>query len=391
MHSIHTPKATLVSIKLIGCEAVFLAPLLPVIFHYCERYSSPVLFVRLAMGRNPDLSKETLTRIHTLHKAGYTVSQICKETGVSKRSVQRWVKKCRAAVDGGVPSQKKRPGPQHSLSVKTLRVIKRQLTSSPTLTARELKEKNPNLLSSVSVRCVSRYLKEQLDLPSRRAARKPLLKPYHKVKRLAFARKYLAWPIANIRTILWSDESTFTVTGTSLGRVRRPRNSDRYDPRYTIKTVKHPQHVMVWGAFSYYGVSKLHFLDKGESMNTSTYLNILMNYLPECFVNCNSEVFMQDNASCHTSKAVLDWFTEYGVHYIDDWPGNSPDLNPIENLWNIVKKELREQDTSTLPKLKAAIEKAWNNLPTGVIHKLVDSVPRRLTEVIKKKGNVTKY
>lgn len=54
------------------------------------------------------------------------------------------------------------------------------------------------------------------------------------------------------------------------------------------------------------------------------------------------------------------------------------------------EKELREQDTSTLSKLKAATEEAWNNFPTDIIHKMVDSVIRRLMEVIKK-GNVTKY
>lgn len=343
------------------------------------------------MGRNPDLSKETLTRIHTLHKAGFTVEQICEETRVSKRSVQRWVKKFREAVSSSVQIKTKRPGPSHRLSCKTLRVIKRQLSNEPTLTARKLKERNPQLLSAVSVRSVSRYVRKKLNLPSRRAARKPLLKPKQKLKRIAYARKYSAWPIDNIRSILWSDESTFTVTDTPTGRVRRPRNSDRYDERYTVKTLKHPPSVMVWGAFSYYGVSKLYFLEKGETMNSNTYLNLLINNLPECFVDCNAEVFMQDGASCHTSKVVMDWLKEYGVDVIEDWPGNSPDLNPIENLWYIVKKNLRELDTSSLPKLKVAIEEVWNNLSTDILHKLVNSVPNRLKEVIRRKGNITKY
>lgn len=343
------------------------------------------------MGRNPDLSKETLTRIHTLHKAGYSIKQICEETKVTKRSVQRWVKTFREAVNSSVYVEKKRPGPSYKLSSKTLHVIKRQLANDPTLTARKLKESNPQLLSTVSVRSVSRYVKKKLNLPSRRAARKPLLKPNHKLKRIVFARKYSAWSIENIRSILWSDESTFTVTGTPTGRVRRPRNSDRYDERYTVKTQKHPQSVMVWGAFSYYGVSKLYFLEKGQTMNSNAYLNLLINNLPECFVDCNAEVFMQDGASCHTSKVIKDWMKDYSVNVIEDWPGNSPDLNPIENLWYIVKKELREQDTNSLPKLKAAIEEVWNNISNDILHKLVDSVPNRLKEVIKKKGNITKY
>ena len=83
---------------------------------------------------------------------------------------------------------------------------------------------------------MSHYICNLLHLPSRRAAKKPLLTPRHKELRVAFAKKYSAMPLENIRSILWSDEATFTVTGTCGGRVRRPVNSDRYEPRYTLKT-----------------------------------------------------------------------------------------------------------------------------------------------------------
>ena len=124
------------------------------------------------MGRNADLSKETLTHIHTLYKAKYSVKEICEATGVSKRSVQRWTRRCGETKDGGVPTQLKKPGRSYKISDKALNIIRRELKTCPTLSAREIKEKNPQLLGIVSVRTVSRYVKEKLHLPSRVAAPK---------------------------------------------------------------------------------------------------------------------------------------------------------------------------------------------------------------------------
>lgn len=343
------------------------------------------------MGRKPDLTQGTITRIDTLYKAGYSVTEIVKETGVSQRSARRWVKKCRESSQLITPTQSKRPGLAPKLSTRTLKALKRQLNTRPTLTARQLKEENPALLGNVSVRTVSRNVQEKLDLPSRVAARKPLLTVTHKRNRVAFAKKCSTWPIEKVRAILWSDESMFTVTGKPSGRVRRPRKSDRYDQRYTVKSEKHPEKVMVWGAFSYHGVGKLYFLEKGVTMNTERYLELLYDNLEESFESCKAEIFMQDGAPCHTSKETKQWLSDCAVEYIQDWPGNSPDLNPIENLWSCMKNQLREKDTSSLAKLKAAVQSIWDNLSNDLLRKLVDSWPNRLKEVIKRKGNTTKY
>ena len=73
------------------------------------------------------------------------------------------------------------------------------------------------------------------------------------------------------------------------------------------------------------------------------------------------------------------------------WPGNSPDLNPIEHVWAEMKRLLRDRDTSSLPKLEAEIRDIWENLDRSYLKALFDSVPDRLSEVIKNKGKATKY
>ena len=133
---------------------------------------------------------------------------------------------------------------------------------------------------------------------------------------------------------------------------RRP-GSDPCDPKFTCKTVKFPDKVMVWGAFSYYGVGELIVLPKNETMNKERYLELIADHLYICFEKCkinpDNGIFMQDGASCHTANIIKDYLAFVGIDYIKDYPGNSPNISPIENLWAIMKA--KPKDTSTVPKL----------------------------------------
>jgi transposase len=68
--------------------------------------------------------------------------------------------------------------------------------------------------------------------------------------------------------------------------------------------------------------------------------------------------FLQDGAPCHASKHVKNFLEDKPVEVID-WPGNSPDLNPIENCWNYMKEKLKSKDTGSLPKLINEIKLLW--------------------------------
>ncbi len=79
-------------------------------------------------------------------------------------------------------------------------------------------------------------------------------------------------------------------------------------------------------------------------------------------------IFQQDLAPAHTAKCTKSWFNDHGVTGLD-WPANSPDLNPIENLWSIVKRKMRDTRPNNADELKAAIKETWASIPLQQCHK----------------------
>ena len=101
-------------------------------------------------------------------------------------------------------------------------------------------------------------------------------------------------------------------------------------------------------------------------------------------------IFQQDLAPAHTAKTTKTWFNYHGITVLD-WPANSPDLNPIENLWGIAKRTKRDMRPTNAKELKAAIEASWSSITPQQCHRLIASMPRRIKAVIHAKGAPTKY
>ena len=99
-------------------------------------------------------------------------------------------------------------------------------------------------------------------------------------KRMAFAKAHEHWTVEDWGKVMFSDESHFKILRDSGNRkYRRPVGSNRYDARYTRKTVKHPDKQMVWGCFSIRGQGGLHFLPPKTMMNRDLYHQVLAQHL----------------------------------------------------------------------------------------------------------------
>jgi len=103
----------------------------------------------------------------------------------------------------------------------------------------------------------------------------------------------------------------------------------------------------------------------------------------------NCDIFMHNGASDHQSKVVKNFLNQNHIQNLS-WPGNSLDLNPIENLWNLTKKKLSEKNSSNLDALQTATKDVWvRNVSPNYCCKLINSIPRRLQEIIKNKSGHT--
>ncbi len=220
---------------------------------------------------------------------------------------------------------------------------------------------------------------------------KPLLNNRQRQKRLAWAKDKKDWTAAEWSKVMFSDESKFCISFGNQGpRVWRKRG-EAQNPRCLRSSVKFPQSVMVWGAMSSAGVGPLCFLR--SKVNTAVYQEVLEHFMLPAADQLYGDadfIFQQDLAPAHSAKATSTWFKDHGIPVLN-WPANSPDLNPIENLWGIVKRKMRYARPNNAEELKATIRATWALITPEQCHRLIDSMPRRIAAVIQAKGAPTKY
>jgi transposase len=105
-------------------------------------------------------------------------------------------------------------------------------------------------------------------------------------------------------------------------------------------------------------------------------------------VEINTEwQLLMDKAPPHTAASTTQWLQQHMVRVVDRWPGNSPDLNPIENLWGWMKRKLYSKDVQTVEQLKQAIQEIWEEVPDDMLTRLMCSMPKRLQRVVDKQGH----
>ena len=189
---------------------------------------------------NKRLTDDKKRSILKLSKAGVSYDDIAYRLQVGRATVYKWAARSRGLPDGVVPPTPKPEGRPRVTSPTTDRLLRRRVLECPSISARELRAENPEALKDVSLRTIQHRLQKDLKLPTRRPAPKPLLSAKMKAKRLAFAKKYVKWTKADWEKVMFSDESRFLTFSNRRRSVRRPLGSNRFDPRFTSKTVKHP-------------------------------------------------------------------------------------------------------------------------------------------------------
>ena len=100
----------------------------------------------------------------------------------------------------------------------------------------------------------------------------------------------------------------------------------------------------------------------------------------------HGSIFQQDNDT-------VNFLRTNNIDFIDDWPANSPDLKPIEHVWDSLDRRLRRRPNppANVNELRQAHIQEWNNIPQAEINTLVSSTRRRCTAVVNSRGGHTRY
>uniref|UniRef100_A0A8C7RN94 Transposase Tc1-like domain-containing protein n=1 Tax=Oncorhynchus mykiss TaxID=8022 RepID=A0A8C7RN94_ONCMY len=208
-------------------------------------------------------------------------------------------------------------------------------------------------------------------------ARRPqvgvVLTAQHRAGCLAFAREHQDWQIRHWRTVLFTDESRFTLsTCDRRDRVWRRRG----ERSAACNILQHDRFgsgsVMVWGGISLGGHTALHVLARGR-LTAIRYRDEILRPLVRPYAGAVGPGFllMQDNARPHVAGVCQQFLQEEGIDAMD-WPARSPDLNPIEHIWDIMSRSIHQQ---TVQELADALVQVWEEIPQETIRHLIGACP----------------
>jgi transposase len=334
-------------------------------------------------------------QIKTLRRDKVSWDTIGRILGKKPGALRQWWHKNSHLVD--LP-----PAPKISKSKTNSRIglqIKKIVTDNPRIPFRDIPAELAKVVSNQEAipqkTVIHKYLQEN-GMKTIRLLQKPLICARNIQKRVDFASEYMPeLELLKMRTI-WSDETTVRQRPNSQQLLWKCHSSvDKEDLPHNHQIQAGGFSVMFWGCFSAYGTGPLVALE-GNQDQYSYRQTLRKHLLPEIRLARRDYgidmTFMQDNAPCHKTDLIRDFLHQHGIPTLD-WPPQSPDMNPIENLWHIVKK--RRQKKYGIPRTQdELIEQVfdiWSNLEFSLLIKLVDSIENRLKEVLRLKGRATKY
>lgn len=336
----------------------------------------------------------TITKNQALDhlRNGNSIRKTAKYCGISKTKVSDLKKEylpnlCDVPSKGGRPVK---------LSAQQTRFCVRSITGDSKSSSKKVAQK---LESEFGVKvCAStvRNVLHKAGLKAVERVEKPKLSAKHIKARLQFAKAHKDWTVEDWKNVIWSDETKINRFSSDGRSWSWKQDGESLQPRHIKQTVKHGGgSIMIWGCMTYKGVGDICKID--GIMDQKVYKEILedklLNSIDLYDLNAKDVIFQHDNDPKHTAKSVRNWLKSQQFQVLR-WPAQSPDLNPIEHLWAILKQKLfskYERPPSGMIELWKRVHSEWYNFEDDICLKLVESMPRRIEAVIKAKGMWTKY
>jgi transposase len=347
-----------------------------------EPSPSPSLFDR-PEGCIDQLTEVERAAIVTLYKTGWTGHDIAQVIKCSENTVSLWVNRWNDVHSVSDAERSGRPRcTDDDADVAIERFAEEKVCTTPRDIVRELD-------IPVSARTVRRRL-DEVGLYGRVQQEEHAYTDENILRRIAFAEGYSRWTENDWSRVMFSDECNFYLGQHGRQYVQRPVGA-ALDPKYTLKTEKLEGKVSLWGCICAGGLGHAELYV--DSLNARRYQSILaLNLVSSAhqFWPTGQWWYQQDNWTVHTAGTSQVWFHNHGIDLID-WPAWSPDLNPIENLWNDLKRRVYAHHSKTMEELEHWIGIEWAATDINFISHICRSMPRRLQLVLDNHGHKISY
>lgn len=350
-----------------------------------------VITYSVAVAVRRHLTDVECARVVQMIEDGSSQRQVAAAFGVSHSVVSRVVQR-----HWETGSYRRRPGGGRPRSTdgRDDRHLRLLVNRNPFQSARRLQR---GFQDATGIRLSTQTIRNRLHevrMNARRPALCPVLTVERRRTRLAWAQEHQGWTLDQWACVLFSDESRFCVdTNDGRDRVWRQRGQ-----RYQARNIQ--QHdrwggpgLMVWAGISSNGHTDLHIMRRG-TVTGQRYLDEILRPVVRPYAGAVGDnfIFMHDNAPAHRHRMVTQFLEEEGIACFD-WPPYSPDLNPIEHVWDLLGRRVREQDPSpsNIAELEQSLVNIWANIGQNQFRNFVQSMPRRVQECIEARGGHTSY
>ena len=322
-------------------------------------------------------------------ESGFSIREVAAFLQISPTTVQRIENEARfGSIEAGVSEKR---GRKTSLNSNEREILSEISLNSPFLNSREISSKlAQKIQKEISSSTVRRHL-QLSGIKCRSARLKPKLSDKNKDKIFKLTCLFLGFSNTSWKSVIFSDETYFELKPQRKRTLVYRKQETALNKKNIVETNKFGgRKLMFWGCISWHGTGNLVLCE--NKLNSGLYINLLANNLEESAekMQLKNFTFQQDGASCHTSKITKDFMNQKGFSLLD-WVPQSSDLNPIENIWLLMKRRLRKNPPKNLTDLKNKVMLMWKEITIEECRKLIESMPRRAYQVYLAKGGHTKY
>lgn len=317
-----------------------------------------------------------------LHHRGpkLSIQQTANQIKKSRHFVQYWVEQWEREKN---VDDKPNVQPERSTTPKENERIVDVFEQNPGITLDQGVERLSQANIRVSRSTVRRRLQAK-NVQYRPTIKKPLLTKIHVEKRLRWATENLD---TDWSKVIYTDESSFWLSNHLSHTWCSASN------RTVVRTIKHPQKVHVYGAFCEQGFGNLTIFtgNLDAARMVKLYRSTLLPTARKYYGGDKSKwILLEDNDPKHKSHLCSDWKDEHDIEQMV-WPPQSPDCNPIENVWSVIKSRLRGKIFSNIHQLSLYIRRQWLTFPREYAENLSKSMPSRCARVVEQQGEWIKY